>query len=319
MKIFITGILGFIGSHLARYHLERGDEVWGIDNLSTGQNARRIEGVRYHEADLLNWPDLPKAVAWADGIYHMAATVGQKVVLKAPFEVLVNNIGGCERLLEVVSNTNKSCKVLIASSSEVYGHNKESKFIENEVIHFSSTDAVQGNYALSKFVNEKMALAAVLERGMHCVVVRLFNTTGVGQTGRYGMVVPRFIYQAMHNEPITIFGEGTQTRSFCDVRDTVVCLRELLLNPKASGEIINMGNDREISIHDLAQLVKMTTKSSSDLVYLSYKEAYDFDFQETARRRPDLKKMHSFFNYNDYFTLEETILEIMRDSKLCML
>jgi UDP-glucose 4-epimerase len=316
MKVFITGILGFIGSHLARHHLEQGDEVWGIDNLSTGQRGLYLDGTRTWEADLLEWSELPKAVAWADAIYHMAATVGQKVVLKAPFQVLVNNIRGCERLLEVVASENKKCKLLIASSSEVYGHNKQSQFIEDEDLHFSSKDCVQGNYALSKLVNEKVAIAAVLEKDLDCVVVRLFNTTGVGQTGRYGMVVPRFIHQAMNNEPITIFGEGTQTRSFCDVRDTIIYLKELLYHPKTKGEIINVGNDQEISIYDLAHVVKKTIGSSSTLTYLSYKEAYDFDFQETARRCPNLEKMRSLVSYNHYFTLEETIKEIMKSSMI---
>jgi len=307
MKIFITGILGFIGSHLAKFHLAQGDEVWGIDNLSTGQKENLLEGATVTEANLLDWADLPKALQWAEGVYHMAAMVGQQVVLKEPLEVLTSNIAGCERILTILIQKNRECRLLIASSSEVYGHNKESLFTEDEEIHFSSVDHVQGNYALSKFINEKMALAATLQHGLPCTIARLFNTTGVGQTGRYGMVVPRFVQQAMHNKPITIYGKGTQTRSFCDVRDTVAMLTQLLVHPSAEGEIINVGNDREISIYDLALLVKEVTQSSSTLSYHNYQDAYSFNFQETERRCPNLEKIRKLLHFHPSYTLEETL------------
>lgn len=317
MKVLVTGGAGFIGSHLVKEHLKKGDEIWVVDNLSTG----RIENLdeithhplfRFSRADLRVWQDLQEAIEWADWVYHMAAIVGQKVVIAHPVSVITENIQGCERVLEAIGEKNGSCKLLIASSSEVYGYEGTSSFREDALIGFPSRECIQVNYPLSKLVNEAMCLSYFSEKGLDVVIARLFNTTGPNQTGRYGMVVPRFVDQALKNQPITVYGDGKQTRSFCDIRDTVCLLQTLMSSPNTRGEIYNVGNDREISILALALLIKKITDSNSKVVHVSYEEAYQIAFRDTQRRCPDLEKVKKEFSFLPKWSLEETIEEIVQ-------
>lgn len=311
MRLLITGGAGFIGSHLATHHISNGDEVWVIDNLSTGSIANLKEVAsnplfRFTQADLLNCSELEKAVSWADGIYHLAAVVGQNVVITHPCQVITSNINGCLKLLEFLAEK-PSCRLLIASTSEVYGQDGKSSFQEEAPLTFPSAECIQVNYPLSKYVNETMALSYVQEKKIECVIARLFNTTGPNQTGRYGMVVPRFISQALAGEPLTVFGDGSQTRSFCDVRDTISMLSRLMLTPGISGEIFNVGNDREISILDLAKLIVEQSKSNSSITFTSYEIAYGMPFKDTLRRCPNLKKIQEKCGLMPNFTLEQTL------------
>jgi UDP-glucose 4-epimerase len=317
MRILITGGAGFIGSHLAGYHLEKKDAVWVVDNLSTGRKSNLASfqdhvNFRFTEADLLTWDHLEEAAAWADGVYHLAAIVGQKIVIAHPVSVISDNILGCERLLKALSKIKKKCRLLIASSSEVYGADGKSSFREDSELYFPSGKWIQVNYSLSKYVNESMALSYIQEFKLDCVIARLFNTTGPHQTGRYGMVVPRFVDQALNNESITVFGNGKQTRSFCDIRDTVSLLNSLMTQEHASGQIFNVGNDREITILELAQLVKKRTRSVSEIMFVPYREAYGMEFEDTLRRCPDLTKVRQFFGFEPKWSLESTIDEIVQ-------
>lgn len=312
MRILITGGAGFIGSHLAEHHLKKGDSVWVVDNLSTGRPEnidplRSLPDFRFDQQDLLNWPKLKEAIVWAEGVYHLAAVVGQEVVIRHPVSVISSNIQGCERLLNTIASSNPDCKALIASSSEVYGSLGDSTFREDARISFPSGECLQVNYPLSKLVDEAMALSYAEERQLKCVIVRLFNTTGPNQTGRYGMVVPRFVSQALKGAPITVFGDGNQTRSFCDIRDVVSQLETFIKNQINGGEIFNLGNDREISINDLALLVKERCRSKSPIVHVPYNEAYGMPFQDVVRRCPDLTKIRARYGFEPKWTLEQTI------------
>jgi UDP-glucose 4-epimerase len=316
MRILITGGAGFIGSHLAKYHIEKNDSVWAIDNLSTGRKENILPLLNhpafiFSEANLLDWNRLEEAVAWAEGIYHMAAIVGQKIVITKPATVLSENIAGFELLLQMIIFLKKeNQRIVLASSSEVYGMEGTSSFREDAQISFPSEECVQISYALSKFVNEVTAISYIQQKNLNCVIARLFNTSGPNQTGRYGMVIPRFIDQALANQPITVYGTGNQSRSFCDVRDTVSLLEQLLKNERAKGEIFNVGNDREISILDLALLIKNLTKSNSKIAHISYSDAYGIDYKDTVRRCPNLEKTRAFFHFNPKWSLETTIQAI---------
>ncbi len=317
MKILITGGAGFIGSNLALQHLNKNDSVWVVDNLSTGRienlnTALDHPDLRFTKSDLNSWDELPKAVSWADAIYHMAAIVGQKVVINRPVSVISDNIHGCERLLKTVAQHNRACRVLIASTSEVYGTDGKSTFREDAKITFPSAKCIQVNYSLSKFVDETMALSCVHEYGLDCVIVRLFNTIGPHQTGRYGMVVPRFVTQAADEKPITVYGKGDQSRSFCDIRDTCKWLHVLITDPSVKGEIFNVGNDREITILELAQLVKQRAHSHSEIVFIPYEEAYGMPFEDTLRRRPDLTKIKSRYKFELEWSLEKTLDDLLQ-------
>ncbi len=298
MRVLVTGASGFIGSHLVRYHRERGDAVREAD-IATGQ-------------DLLTWEGLPEAIEWAEAVYHMAAVVGQKKVLAHPIEVLKNNIYSCDRILETASSVNPECRILIASSSEVYRYlETPPPFREESLLAFPSGECLQLNYPLSKYANEASALSYVKEKDLHIVIARLFNTIGPRQTGHYGMVAPRFIAQALNNEPITIFGDGTQSRAFCYVGDTVAILHRLLVHPDTKGEIFNVGNaTEEISILELAERVIAVLESRSEIHFISYEEAYGMPFEDTMRRSPDLAKLRRFIDVPAFQPLEETIKEI---------
>ena len=323
MKILITGGSGFIGSHIAEHHLQKKDSVWVIDNLSSGkkENLANFSGnpdFQFDEKDILSWEKLETAVSWADRIYHMAALVGQKLVLSNLRTTLSSNIRGCENILQAIAHSTKKQELLIASSSSVYNNTKTRVDKEDAILHTPSGQFVQEAYQLSKLVNEVMALSYAGRVNFHCCIARIFNTIGPRQRSRYGMVVPSFVQQAIRNEPITIYGNGKQTRSFCNIHDTIQAFELLFENPESHANIVNVGNDREISIKELALLVKKLAQSSSKITYIPYKEAYGIDFQETWRRKPSLKKLRQLTGFKAKYSLEQTIKEIIATESLLL-
>ncbi len=316
MHVLITGGAGFIGSHLAEHHLALGDHVYVVDNLSTGSLAnlkpfRSHPAFRFAEADILHWDGLGEAVAWADRIYHMAAVVGVKKVLEDPVAVMAINMTGTERILRAIHHGGWNPEVIIASTSEVYGFNPESSFAETANIVLPSAGRLRWTYAVTKLADEFLAFSYARKYGLHIVVVRLFNTIGPNQVGHYGMVVPSFVRQAVNNDPLTIFGEGDQTRSFCDVRDTVVALDRLAGCPEAWGEVVNVGNDQEISIRGLAELIVQRACSASPLHYMSYKDAYGEEFEDVTHRRPVLNKLHALTGFMPEWKLSDTLDDLI--------
>jgi len=320
MHVLVTGGAGFIGSHLARYHFDRGDIVHVVDNLSTGSldNIKSMFGsprFRFDEADVLTWDGLGNAVGWADRIYHMAAIVGVKKVLADPAAVMSANMAGTERVVRAMRKGGWNPQLVIASSSEVYGFNEKASFSETDEVLLRSSGRLRWCYAVTKLADEYLGYAYAHEYDLHIVIVRLFNTIGPRQVGQYGMVVPNFIRQAVSNEPITVFGDGTQTRSFCDVRDTVVALDLLASAPEAKGQVVNVGSDQEISIKHLAELVMQRAESSSQLQFMSYEEAYGIDFEDVSHRRPDLTKLISLTGFQPKWKLADTIDDLIQRAR----
>lgn len=312
MRIFITGGCGFIGSNLAEYHLQKGDEVHVVDNLSTGtlENIATFKNnanFRFDQADILTWPGLGKVVQWADRIYHLAAIVGMFKAISEPISLISNNIFACRHLLHTISQTTSRPLIIITSSSSVYGDNPQHLLNEKDNLILKPPTHPLATYTISKLSDEAIALAYHREAHLPIVIVRPFNTIGPRQTGRYGMVVPRFVQQACRKEPFSIFGDGTQTRSFCDVRDVVLALDLLANQPQSIGQIVNVGNDREISINDLAKIVCECIGYKNPIQYISYKEAYGVEFTDITQRRPDLSKLHALISYKHQWTLEQTI------------
>lgn len=314
-RIFITGGCGFIGSHLASFHLLKGDEVLVVDDLSSGSLnnlASFQDNYRLHieNENILTWSGLKNAVKWANRIYHMAAIVGIFKVIAEPVEVVKTNIGGCERLLHAVIESGARPRIVLASSSSVYGASKTSVLNEDDDLIIKIQGYSLSTYAISKLSQEAIAFAYYRAHQLPITLVRLFNVIGQRQTGRYGMVVPRFIQQACKNEPLTIFGDGSQTRSFCDVRDAIVAMDLLTDHVQTIGEIINVGNDHEISINELATLVKSQTNSQSLFEYIPYEKAYGPGFKDTAQRRPDIGKLFRLTGFKPQWHLENTITEL---------
>ncbi len=316
MRILITGGAGFIGSHLVEYHLAKGHRAHAVDNLSTG-SLENINGFMenprfcFNKADILTWRGLEDAVAWADRVYHLAAIVGMFKVLEDPTKVLTVNIEGTERILKSMISVKRRPQIVIASSSEVYGTCDNDTFKEDKEIKISAGISPRYNYAISKLTEEIMGISYFRKYNLAVTIARIFNTIGPRQTALYGMVVPRFIEQAVNGKPVTVFGDGSQTRSFCDVRDLVVGLDRLASNPECNGEIFNVGNNHEISIRDLAELIKKLSKSDSPLEFLSYEKAYGQDFVDVPHRKPDLKKFFKHAKLKHKWKLEETLKELI--------
>lgn len=319
MKVLITGGAGFIGSHIAEYHIQKGDEVHVVDNLSTG-NKKNISAFinnkkfSFSESDILTWPELADKVKWADRIYHMAAIVGMYHLLAHPVETLTSNIFCCERLLRLIAENNSNARLLIASTSEIYGPSDKELLSENDILYFKSAAHSKWVYATSKFTEEIFTLTYITSKQVKATLIRFFNTIGPRQSDRYGMVIPRFIGQAVNNEPITVYGDGKQVRSFCDVRDTVNALDIIASNSATVGEIINLGQDQPITIIELAKLVKSLSDSSSDIIYIPYKEAYGQDYEDILYRRPDLEKFYKLTGYKFQFNLTKTIKDLIKQS-----
>jgi len=315
MHILVTGGAGFIGSHLVEHHLALGDKVQAVDDLSTGTRAsvtlyQGNPNYRFSEADILSWEGLELAVANADRVYHMAAVVGMFRVLNQPIEVTRVNVLGCERVLQALVKTGSRAQLIIPSSSSVYAHAAPDNLREDADILLSTRNPLL-NYATSKLTNEIQGRAYAQEHQLPAVMVRLFNAIGPRQSGMYGFVVPRFIQQALAGEPLTVFGDGSQTRSFCDVRDTVAILDTLAATPAAYGQVVNVGNDQEIPIRALAEMVKQRANSASALEFVRFAKAYGQDFEQIPQRRPILSRLYELTGYRHRWTLEQTVDDLI--------
>jgi UDP-glucose 4-epimerase len=316
MRVLITGGSGFIGSHIAEYHLAKDHDVYVVDDLSTGrlENIASFEKepkFTFEKADITTWKNLDKAVSWADRIYHMAAVIGVFKVLEQPIKAITSNIKGCEILLEAVSKLQTHPRVIIASSSSVYGQATKEFSNEEDYLHIGMTKHPLAGYAVSKITNELLSLAYYSNKQIPLTIVRIFNTMGPRQTNKYGMVVPNFIQQACRGDTITVFGDGKQTRSFCDVRDVVVALNELASAELTIGEIVNVGQNQEIAIGNLALLIRERAKSLSEIQNIPYQQAYGMELQDIKTRKPDLGKLIKFTGFKHQWELKKTIDDLI--------
>jgi UDP-glucose 4-epimerase len=314
MKILITGGAGFIGSHLAESLLEKGDEVYVIDNFSTGklENIRHLfseSKFRLTVGTILDEKTLEPLVEACEQVYHLAAAVGVRLIIEKPVETIETNILGTEIVLKLANIYKR--KVLITSTSEVYGKGNHVPFTEEDDRTYGSTSKSRWSYASSKAVDEFLAKAYFHEKKLPVLIARLFNTIGPRQTGSYGMVVPSFVQQALLGHPITVFGNGEQTRSFTYVDDVVSALLELMEHPRALGEVFNVGSTEEISINDLASLVKKLTESQSQIVHIPYEQAFEKGFEDMQRRVPDITKINKLIGFKPTISLEEGIRRII--------
>ena len=310
LKALITGGAGFIGSHLAEFLLNKGWKVKIIDDLSTG-SIENIEHLKqnprffYVLDTVLNRPLMIELIDWADVVFHLAAAVGVRLIVEKPVHTIETNIKTTELVLELCSRKKKP--VLISSTSEVYGKLDKEKFSEEDDLVLGPTSKFRWCYAASKIIDEFLAKAYYKERKLPVVVVRLFNTIGPRQTGQYGMVVPRFVRQALRGDPITVYGDGSQRRSFTWVGDVVDAMVKLIQHPKAYGEVFNIGHTKEISILELAKLVKKLTDSSSEIVFIPYEKAYEPGFEDMRRRLPDISKAQKLIGYKPSLDLPEML------------
>jgi UDP-glucose 4-epimerase len=314
VRALITGGAGFVGSHLADRLLELGHTVLVLDNLSTGsiENISHLKGherFSYTIDTVTNAPLLAEMIDRCDVVFHLAAAVGVKLIVEQPVHTIETNVHGTEVVLE---HANKKKKlVFIASTSEVYGKSTDVPFRESADLVLGSTAKHRWAYACSKLIDEFLALAYWKERKLPVVVVRLFNTVGPRQTGQYGMVVPTFVRQALANQPITVFGDGTQSRSFTYVGDVVDALIALAQEPRAVGEVFNIGNTGEVTMHDLAEKVKAMTGSHSPIRLIPYDEAYEAGFEDMPRRVPDISKIRALIGYEPKLGLDEILRRVI--------
>ena len=314
MRVLITGGAGFVGSHLAEALLERGDEVFVLDNLSTG-SIDNIHHLKSHPAfhytidTVSNEPLLAEMIDRADTVVHLAAAVGVKLIVEQPVHTIETNVHGTEVVLKHAAKKKKL--VLIASTSEVYGKSVDVPFREDADLVLGPTGKHRWAYACSKMIDEFLALAYWKERKLPVIIVRLFNTVGPRQTGQYGMVIPNFVRQALANEPITVFGDGTQSRSFTYVGDVVRAMVALINEPAAVGQVFNIGNGKEISINALAEKVKDLTDSSSEIVRVPYDQAYEAGFEDMPRRVPDISKIRGLIGYSPTVELDEILNRVI--------
>jgi UDP-glucose 4-epimerase len=310
LRYLITGGAGFIGSHLAERLIERNDRVVLLDNLSTGsvENIRHLkscENLEYHLDGIENRQLLAELVDDADVIVHLAAAVGVKLIVESPVRTIETNVNGTQLVLEAASKKKKL--VMLASTSDVYGKNTQVPFREDADLVLGPTTKGRWSYAASKALDEFLALSYWKEKKQPVIVVRFFNTVGPRQTGRYGMVLPNFVKRALDQAPIEVYGDGKQSRCFCDVRDTVEGLLRLLPLEKAVGEVVNIGNIEEISIENLAKTVKQRTNSSSPIRYVPYDRAYEPGFEDMMRRVPCIDKLASLTGFRPQTSLGEII------------
>jgi nucleoside-diphosphate-sugar epimerase len=314
VRALITGGAGFIGSHLSEALLAQGDEVLILDNLSTGSidNIAHLKGKRgfeYFIDTVDNEPLLAELIDRSDVVFHFAAAVGVKLIVEQPVHTIENNVHGTEVVLK---HANKKKKlVVVASTSEVYGKSEDVPFREDSDLVLGPTPKHRWAYACSKAIDEFLALAYWKERKLPVIIVRFFNTVGPRQTGQYGMVVPNFVRQALAAQPITVFGDGTQSRSFTYVGDVVDALVKLVQEPRAIGQVFNIGNTEEITILDLAHKIRSMTGSSSEIVFVPYDQAYEAGFEDMPRRVPDLRKVHGLIGYQPRVPLDEILTRIV--------
>ena len=318
MNALLTGGAGFVGSHLAEALLDRGDRVMVIDNLSTGSmdnitHLKGRKGFEYTIDTIMNGPLMAELIDRADVVFHLAAAVGVKLIVEAPVHTIETNIGGTEVVLTHASKKGKL--VVIFSTSEVYGKSVDVPFRETADLVMGPTPKHRWAYACSKAIDEFLALAYYKERKLPVIIIRLFNTVGPRQTGRYGMVIPTFVSQAIAGQPITVFGDGRQSRSFGYVGDIVNGVLRLADEPKAVGEVFNLGNPEEISMLDLAHRVKALTDSASGVVLIPYDEAYETGFEDMPRRVPDIGKAHSLVGFTPTVHLDEILRRVIAHAR----
>lgn len=310
-KALVTGGAGFIGSHLTDRLLQAGWEVVALDDLSTGsyRNIRHLldhPGYRFVEASVLDAAAVHRAMQDADTVFHLAAAVGVQLIVDRPLESMLTNIRGTEVVLEAAER--RRARILVASTSEIYGKGQNDKpFQEDDDRVLGSTKKLRWSYSISKAVDEILAFVYHRELGLHTLVTRLFNTIGPRQTGHYGMVVPRFVGQALRNEPLTVYGDGQQSRTFTYVGDVVEAMVRLIELPKAAGEAFNIAGGSEITIEQLARLVIAKTGSESSIVKIPYVEVFGEGFEDMARRVADTAKLREYTGYSCTTTLEEAL------------
>jgi UDP-glucose 4-epimerase len=314
MRALITGGAGFIGSHLSEALLAAGHSVLVLDNLATGSidNITHLKGrpgFAYHIDTVDNEPLLAELIDRSDVVFHLAAAVGVKLIVEQPVHTIETNVHGTEVVLK---HANKKKKlVVIASTSEVYGKSGDVPFREDADLVMGATTKHRWAYACSKALDEFLALAYWKERKLPVIIVRFFNTVGPRQTGRYGMVIPNFVRQALAGEPITVFGDGTQSRSFTHVADVVGALIKLVAEPRAIGQVINIGCSEEVTIKALAERVRAMTGSASAIRRIPYDEAYDSGFEDMPRRVPDLAKISAMIGYKTRYSLDDILADVI--------
>jgi UDP-glucose 4-epimerase len=314
VRALVTGGAGFIGSHLSDALLAQGDEVLILDNLSTGSidNISHLKGrpgFEYFVDTVNNEPLLAELIDRSDVVFHLAAAVGVKLIVEQPVHTIETNVHGTEVVLK---HANKKKKlVVIASTSEVYGKSDDVPFREDSDLVLGPTPKHRWAYACSKAIDEFLALAYWKERKLPVIIVRFFNTVGPRQTGQYGMVIPNFVRQSLAGEPITVFGDGKQTRSFTHVADVVGALLKLVREPKAIGQVINIGNTQEVSILQLAERVRELSGSDSTIKFIPYDEAYESGFEDMPRRVPDLKRVQGLIGYETKNTLDDILVQVI--------
>ena len=320
MRYLITGGAGFIGSHLADYLIEQGHSVLAYDNLSTGRLAN-IEHLQSHErfelsmGNVLDYHTMEQHVLQCDRIVHLAAAVGVKLIMEQPVETIVTNVQGTENVLKLANYHDR--KVLVASTSEVYGKSMD-KNLDLDELHedndwtLGPTTKRRWAYACSKAMDEFLAMAYHDEKGLPVIVARFFNTVGPRQTGRYGMVIPNFVRQALDDDPIRVFGDGEQTRCFTYVGDAVRAIVDLMDTSDAEGEVFNIGSNEEISINELAERVRRLAESSSEIAHIPYEEVYGPGFEDMRRRTPDISKLRNTIGYAPSYTTDDILNAVIQ-------
>lgn len=318
MRVLITGGAGFIGSHLAEACLENGDEVYIIDDLSTGSldNIAHLKNkgayqkrLFVHIDSILNRDIMLELVGTCDVVHHLAAAVGVEFILDHPMESITTNIQGTEIVLELCNKFKK--RVLIASTSEVYGKHTHAPLVETDNIIYGPSSKFRWSYAASKLMDEFMALAYFRTTGLQATIARLFNTVGPRQTGAYGMVIPRLVGQALKNEPLTIYGDGQQTRTFTYVKDVIWAFMRLVENEAAFGQVLNVGGTEEISILALAERIISACNSSSDIQFIPYDQAFGKDFEDMQRRVPGIDKIRELIGFNPQTQLDVILTKVI--------
>ena len=318
MRALITGGAGFIGSHLADYLLDRGDQVILLDDLSTGRlaNISHLNGradAEFVLGSILNADLVDDVVSRVDTIFHLAAAVGVNLIVEKPLESLMTNIRGTETVVEKAHK--HGTRVLVMSTSEIYGKNTSDSLSEGDDRILGSPLKSRWSYSEAKAIDEILAYTYWREKGLETVIVRLFNTVGPRQTGSYGMVVPRFVGQALRNEPLTIFGDGTQTRCFCHVSDVVKGLVSLSEHPEAFGRVFNLGGGEEVSIKELAERVIKLAGSQSSLEFLPYDVAYEAGFEDMERRVPNTERARQLVGFEPSTSLNDIVRSVIEDQR----
>ncbi|MCA1561950.1 MAG: GDP-mannose 4,6-dehydratase [Acidobacteria bacterium] len=319
MRVLITGGAGFVGSHLSEALLARGDDVFVLDNLSTGSidnilHLRDDPKFHYTIDSVTNEPLLAELIDRCDVVVHLAAAVGVRLIVESPVHTIETNVHGTEVVLKH-ANTKKKL-VMIASTSEVYGKSADVPFREDADLVLGPTSKHRWAYACSKMIDEFLALAYWKERRLPVIIVRLFNTVGPRQTGQYGMVIPSFVRQALAGQPITVFGDGSQSRSFTYVGDVVRAMVALINDPRAIGQVFNIGNENEITIGALAEKIKAVAGSTSEIVRIPYDQAYEAGFEDMPRRVPDISKITALIGYAPTVELDEILGRILEHFRL---